>query len=70
MECIVKDHYPSTTCYPPINLALYQEDCALLSCLCMMLDCLTGYLTHHLDNGHFIAIVYLDFQKPFDTVPH
>ena len=28
------------------------------------------YLTHHLDEGYSIDIIYLDFQKAFDTVPH
>jgi len=28
------------------------------------------YLTHHLDNGHSINVIYLDFQKAFDTIPH
>ena len=28
------------------------------------------YLTHHLDEGYSIDVIYLDFQKAFDTVPH
>ena len=34
--------------------------------LLMLLD----YLTSHLDNGYSIDIIYLDFQKSFDIVPH
>ena len=26
--------------------------------------------TEALDNGHIIDIIYTDFQKPFDSVPH
>ena len=29
-----------------------------------------NYLTHHLDNGYSIDVIYLGFQKAFDTVPH
>ena len=28
------------------------------------------YLTHHLDEGYSIDVIYLDFQKAFDTVSH
>ena len=28
------------------------------------------YLTHHLDNSYPVDVIYLDFQKAFDTVPH
>jgi len=34
--------------------------------LLLMLD----YLTHHLDDGYSVDVIYLDFQKAFDTVPH
>jgi len=34
--------------------------------LLMLLD----YLTRHLNNGHSIDVIYLDFQKAFHTVPH
>ena len=28
------------------------------------------YLTQHLDSGYCVDVIYLDFQKAFDTVPH
>ena len=28
------------------------------------------YLTKHLDNGYSIEMIYLDFRKAFDSVPH
>ena len=31
---------------------------------------LLDYLTCHLDSGYSIDVIYLDFQKAFDTVPH
>ena len=39
------------------------------SCSTQLLQ-LLDYLTHHLDNGYSINVIYLDFQKAFDTVPH
>ena len=28
------------------------------------------YFTQYLDNGHSVDVIYLDFQKAFDLVPH
>ena len=39
------------------------------SCSTQLLHVL-DYLTYHLDKGYSIDIIYLDFQKAFDSVPH
>jgi len=39
------------------------------SCTTQLLDVL-NYLTVNLDAGHCIDVIYLDFQKAFDSVPH
>ena len=32
--------------------------------------CKIDYFTQHLDQGDSIDVIYLDFQKAFDSVPH
>ena len=39
------------------------------SCTTQLLHVL-DYLTKHLDNGYSIEMIYLDFRKAFDSVPH
>ena len=39
------------------------------SCLTNLLQSL-GDWTFSLDNGHEVDVVFLEFQKAFDTVPH
>ena len=39
------------------------------SCTTQLLDVL-NYLTVNLDAGHCIDVIYLDFQKAFDSVPY
>ena len=39
------------------------------SCSTQLLQVL-DYLTQRLDNGYCVDVIYLDFQKVFDTVPH
>ena len=39
------------------------------SCLTNMLS-LLNFVCHHVDNGEQVDIIYLDFQKAFDKVPH
>ena len=69
MESIVKDHILN---HLSINNLLSPYQFGFIpgrlcsTQLLMMLD----YLTRHLDNAHSIDVVYLDFQKAFDTVPH
>ena len=29
-----------------------------------------NYFIRHLDNGHLINVIYLEFQKAIDSVPH
>ena len=57
--------YKQPSYCPSISLALYQAD-RVHTAILLILD----YLTHHLDNGYSIDVIYLDFQKAFDTVPH
>ena len=39
------------------------------SCTTQLLHVL-DYFTKHLDEGYSVDVIYLDFQKAFDTVPH
>jgi len=39
------------------------------SCATQLLQVL-DYFTHHLDSGYSIEVIYLDFRKAFDSVPH
>ena len=39
------------------------------SCTTQLLQVL-DYLTKHLDNGESVDVIYLDYQKAFDSVPH
>ena len=39
------------------------------SCTTQLLYVL-DYFTKHLDRGELIDVIYLDFQKAFDSVPH
>ena len=39
------------------------------SCTTQLLHVL-DYFTQHLDNGNSVDVIYLDFQKAFDSVPH
>ena len=48
------------------NLDLYQADHVRTTQLLYVLD----YFTQHLDQGDSVDVIYLDFQKAFDSVPH
>ena len=69
MESIVKDHIlnhlSTNNLLSPYQFGFIPgRSCSTQ--LLLMLD----YLTHHLDKGYSIDVIYLDFQKAFDTVPH
>jgi hypothetical protein len=47
-----------------------QHDClSKKSCLTNLLEFLE-YVTDHVDQGFSIDVLYLDFRKAFDKVPH
>ena len=67
--CIVKDHslnhLSTNNLLSPYQFGFIPgRSCSTQ--LLLLLD----YLTCHLDNGYSIDVIYLDFQKAFDTVPH
>ena len=69
MESIIKDHvlnHLSTNNLLSSHQFGFIPDRSCSTQLLLLLD----YLTSHLDNGYFIDVIYLDFQKAFDTVPH
>ena len=69
MESIIKDHILN---HLSINNLLSPYQFGFIpsrSCSTQLLLIL-DYLTHHLDNGYSIDVIYLDFQKAFDTVLH
>ena len=69
MESIIKDHVLN---HLSTNNLLSPHQFGFIpgrSCSTQLL-LLLDYLTSHLDNGYSIDVIYLDFQKAFDTVPH
>jgi len=69
MGSIIKDHLLNHLLN---NNLISPEQFGFLpgrSCTTQLLHIL-NYFTHHLDNGHSIDVVYLDFQKAFDSVHH
>jgi len=69
MESIIKDHIMNHLLSN--NLVSPQQFGFIpgRSCTIQLLHIL-DYFTHHLDKGHSIDVIYLDFQKAFDSVPH
>ena len=70
MESIIKDHVATKLPIhkqPTVPLSVWPMPGRLCSTqLLLILD----YLTCPLDNGYSVDVTYLDFQKPFNTVPH
>ena len=69
MKSIVKNHILSHLSINNLVSAYQFGFIPGRSCSTQLLQ-LLNYLTHHLDNGYSIDVIYLDFQKAFDTVPH
>jgi len=44
----------------------FVKDWSCLTNLLALLGCVSDYV----DQGYFIDVIYLDFQKAFDKVPH
>ena len=69
MESIIKDHLIS---HLLANNLLTDHQFGFIpgrSCTTQLLYVL-DYFTKHLDKGELIDVIYLDFQKAFDSVPH
>ena len=69
MESIIKDHL---MCHLLSNNLLSAYQFGFIpgrSCTTQLLYVL-DYFTHHLDQGDSVDVIYLDFQKAFDSVPH
>ena len=69
MESIVKDHLMS---HLLANNLLSDHQFGFIpgrSCTTQLLYVL-DHFTKHLDKGEPIDVIYLDFQKAFDSVPH
>jgi len=69
VESIIKDHIlnhlSSNNLLSPYQFGFIPgRSCSTQ--LLLMLD----YLTHHLDNGYSVDVIYLDFQKAFDILFH
>ena len=69
MESIVKDylmrHLLTNNLLSPYQFGFTPGR----SCATQLLHVL-DYFTRHLDNGDSVDVIYLDFQKAFDSVPH
>jgi len=66
MESIVKDHLMSHLISKNLLSAYQLGFLPGRSQLLHVLD----YFTKHLDKGYSVDVIYLDFQKALDTVPH
>jgi len=67
MESIIKDYLVS---YLADKLSCYQHGFMKgRSCLTNLLESLEAW-TKALDEGYGIDVIYLDYRKAFDTVPH
>ena len=69
MESIIKDHLMSHLLTNNLLSAYQFGFIPGRSCTTQLLHVL-DYFTQHLDNGNPVDVIYLDFQKAFDSVPH
>ena len=69
MESIIKDHLMSHLLTNNLLSAYQFGFIPDRSCTTQLLHVL-DYFTQHLDNGNPVDVIYLDFQKAFDSVPH
>ena len=69
MESLIQDHVMDYLM--AYNLISPYQFCFMQgrSCTRQLLHVL-DYFTKHLDKGHSVEMIYLDFQKVFDSVPH
>ena len=68
MESIIKDHLMSHLLTNNLLSAYQFGFIPGRSCTTQLLHVL-DYFTQHLDNGNPVDVIYLDFQKAFDSVP-
>ena len=69
METIIKDHLISHLISNNLLSAYQFGFVPGRSCTTQLLHVI-DYFTKHLDEGYSVDVIYLDFQKAFDTVPH
>ena len=69
MESIIKDHLMNHLLTNNLLSAYQFGFVPGRSCTTQLLQVL-DYLTKHLDNGESVDVIYLDYQKAFDSVPH
>ena len=69
MESIIKDNISSYMCNNNLFSPNQHGFTARKSCTSQLLHAV-NYWTQCLDNKYPVDVVYLDFHKAFDTVPH
>ena len=69
MESIIRDYIVAHLTYHNLIKPSQHGFMAKKSCLTNLLEYLE-VLTSLVDNGHNVDVVYLDFRKAFDKVPH
>jgi len=69
MESLIKDHVMNYLTTHNLISPYQFGFMAGRSCTTQLLHVL-DYITKHLDSGHSVDVIYLDFQKAFDSVPH
>ena len=69
MESIIKDNISSYMSNNNLFSPKQYGFATKRSCTSQLL-CVMNYWTQHLDNKYPVDVVYLDFQKAFDSAPH